>query len=123
MVKIRRKNPGGAAAHRGFLGTVEGSKCLIRSTSTVVLARRPRRSLFLFPAKTMPVMRESSGSGGRFRRAALGVGLAIHSMFGCNGACAESAILRPFVANRSCPPFAPIVAEAAQRFGIPAAWI
>jgi Transglycosylase SLT domain len=90
---------------------------------TVVLAPRIRRSLFLFPAKTMPLMSPSSGSGGRIRRAALGVGLAILPMFGCNGADAESAVPRPFIAHPAYLPFTAFVAEAAQRFGIPAAWI
>jgi Transglycosylase SLT domain len=71
----------------------------------------------------MPVMRASSGSGSRLRRAALGVGLAILSLFACNGADAESAIARPFVTHPACPPFAAFIAEAAQRFGIAAAWI
>jgi soluble lytic murein transglycosylase-like protein len=68
-------------------------------------------------------MRKSSESGGRIRRTALGVALAILPMFTCNGADAESTIHRPFLAYPAHPPLATFVGEAAQRFGIPARWI
>ena len=51
------------------------------------------------------------------------VGVAIMVTLGCGTSHAESAIVRPVIADSADAPFAAFVAEAAQRFGIPAAWI
>ena len=90
---------------------------------TVVRARRPRRPLFLLPARILPVIGASTGTGDHFRAPALRVALAILSMFGCEGAAANYANARPRVADPACSQFATFVAEATQRFGIPAALI
>jgi hypothetical protein len=51
------------------------------------------------------------------------IGLAIVVTFGCNEVRAEPATARPVITAAARAPFATFVAEASQRFGIPAAWI
>jgi hypothetical protein len=59
----------------------------------------------------------------RRRHVSLAVGIAIMMTVGCSTSRAESATARPVIADAAHTPFAVFVAEAAQRFGIPAAWI
>lgn len=55
--------------------------------------------------------------------AAFGASLALVLMIGCSIAHAESAAVRPVREEAAQIPFAAFVAEASQRFGIPASWI
>ena len=57
------------------------------------------------------------------RCVSLAIGLAIVMTQGCGTSRAESAAMRPAIADAAHTPFAAFVAEAAQRFGIPPAWI
>ena len=50
-------------------------------------------------------------------------GLALATLFGSVGAHAQPATARPIAIEAAHGPFATFVAEASQRFGIPAAWI
>ena len=59
----------------------------------------------------------------RRRYVSLAVGFAIVMTLGCGTSRAESATVRPVIADTAHAPFAAFVAAAAQRFGIPAAWI
>ena len=51
------------------------------------------------------------------------LGLAIVATLGCNDVFAEPAPARPVIVAAARAPFAAFVAEASQRFGIPATWI
>ena len=73
--------------------------------------------MFAFAARTSP--RECT----RRRHVSLALGLAIVVALGCNTVRAEPATARPVVIVAARTPFAAFVAEASQRFGIPAAWI
>ncbi|HVA40745.1 MAG TPA: lytic transglycosylase domain-containing protein [Candidatus Binataceae bacterium] len=70
-----------------------------------------------FPART-------SAAHHLHRQATLAaLGLAIVVTFGCNDVRAEPATARPVMNAAARAPFAAFVAEASQRFRIPAAWI
>jgi soluble lytic murein transglycosylase-like protein len=53
----------------------------------------------------------------------LGLGLALAMMFGCSEAYSQSTAVQLVAPDALAAPFAAFVAEASQRFGIPAAWI
>lgn len=53
----------------------------------------------------------------------LGLALALAMMFGCSKAYSQPTAVRRVTADAFSAPFAAFVAEASQRFGIPAAWI
>src|SRR5580692_2766905 len=53
----------------------------------------------------------------------LGLGLALAMMFGCSEAYSRSTAVQLVAPDALAAPFAAFVAEASQRFGIPAAWI
>jgi Transglycosylase SLT domain len=74
-------------------------------------------AMFAFGARTSP--RECP----RRRHVSLALGLAIVVALGCSTVRAEPATARPVVIVAARTPFAAFVAEASQRFGIPAAWI
>lgn len=91
--------------------------------SIAVLARAPRRLPFSFPAMFAFAARTSPKECTRRRQVSFGLGLAIVVALACNTARAEPATARPVVIVAHRTPFAAFVAEASQRFGIPAAWI
>lgn len=91
--------------------------------SIAVLARAPRRLPSSFPAMFAFAARTSPKECTRRRQVSLGLGLAIVVALGCNTTRAEPATARPVVIVAPRTPFAVFVAEASQRFGIPAAWI
>jgi len=87
------------------------------------LAHTPRKlpssvpAMFAFAARTSP--RECT----RRRHVSLALGLAIVVAVGCNTVRAEPATAQHVEIVAARTPFAAFVAEASQRFGIPAAWI
>jgi Transglycosylase SLT domain len=87
------------------------------------LARAPRKLPSSFPAMFAVAARTSPRECTRRRQVSFGLGLAIVVALGCNTARAEPATARPVVIVAPRTPFAAFVAEASQRFGIPAAWI
>lgn len=56
-------------------------------------------------------------------RVILGIGLAVAMTLGCNDAYSQPMAVRRVVPDTLAVPFAAFIAEASQRFGIPAAWI
>ena len=67
--------------------------------------------------------RISAGERLRHRNLSLSLGLAIAVALGCNTLRAEPATARPVITDAARTPLASFIAEASQRFGIPAAWI
>jgi len=65
----------------------------------------------------------SGGERMRRRHVSLAVGVAIMVTLGCGTSRADSAAVRPVIEDAARTPFAAFIAEASQRFGIPAAWI
>jgi soluble lytic murein transglycosylase-like protein len=65
----------------------------------------------------------SAGHHQHHHAALAALGLAIVVTLGCNEVRAEPATARPVIVAAARAPFAAFVAEASQRFGIPAAWI
>ncbi|HZX85689.1 MAG TPA: lytic transglycosylase domain-containing protein, partial [Reyranella sp.] len=89
---------------------------------TASLSRSSRRLPSSFPA--MSAFAAPVSAGARLRRCvSVAIGVAIVATLGCGTSRAESATVRPVIADAAHAPFAAFVAEAAQRFGIPAAWI
>jgi hypothetical protein len=68
-------------------------------------------------------LRPPARDPGTKRSTAFGVSLALALMLGCSIAHAESAAVWSAQEEAAGVPFAAFVAEAAQRFGIPASWI
>ena len=60
---------------------------------------------------------------GRRHRVILGIGLAVAMTLGCNDAYSQPMAVPRVAVDAVSAPFAAFVAEASQRFGIPAAWI
>lgn len=83
----------------------------------------PCRPPFSFPAIQTFAARISARERERHGRMSLAVSLAIVAMLGCGSSRAEPATVRPAMIAAARAPFAAFVAEASQRFGIPAAWI
>ncbi len=90
---------------------------------TTCLSPSTRKPSSFFPARSAFAAPTVAGEGMRRRYVSLTVGFAIVLTLGCGTSRAESAIARPVIADAAHAPFATFVAEAAQRFGIPAAWI
>jgi hypothetical protein len=76
-----------------------------------------------FPAVLKFAARTSAGHHLHLHVALAALGLAIVVTLGCNEARAEPATASPVIMAAARSPFAAFVAEASQRFGIPAAWI
>jgi soluble lytic murein transglycosylase-like protein len=92
-------------------------------SSIVDASRSPRHPPSSFPAMSTFAARTSAGQH-VLRHVTLTVlGLAIVVTLGCNEVRAESATARPLMIAAARTRFAAFVAEASQRFGIPAAWI
>ena len=90
---------------------------------TACLSRSTRKPSSSFPAGSAFAAPTSAGEGKRRRHVSLAVGFAIVMTLGGGTSHAESAAVRPVIADATHAPFAAFVAEAAHRFGIPAAWI
>jgi hypothetical protein len=86
-------------------------------------SRSPCRPPFSFPAMQTFAARMSGRERKRHGRMSLAVSLAIVATLGCGSSRAEPATVRPVMIAAARAPFAAFVAEASQRFGIPAAWI
>lgn len=89
-------------------------------TSTVARSHRSRARLSSFPA--FAVDQAGAGFGHRLR-VVLGIGLAVAMTLASSEAYSQSTAVRRGVPDTLAVPFAAFVAEASQRFGIPAAWI
>ena len=87
------------------------------------LAHAPRKLPSSVPAMFAFAARTSPSECTRRRHVSLALGLAIVVALGCNTVRAEPATARPVVIVAARTPFAAFVAEASQRFGIPASWI
>lgn len=90
---------------------------------TACLSRSTRKPPSSFPAGSAFAAPTSAGEGKRRRHVSLAVGFAIVMTLGGGTSRAESATVRPVIADATHAPFADFVAEAAHRFGIPVAWI
>lgn len=88
-----------------------------------ILSHSPREHPSSFPAMPTPAARSSAGQLPRHRVTMAALGLAIVVAFGRNDVRAEPATVRVMASQSVYAPFAAFVAEASQRFGIPAAWI
>jgi soluble lytic murein transglycosylase-like protein len=89
-------------------------------TSTVACSHPSRARLSSFPAFAVDQM----GAGfGRRLRVVLGIGLAVAMTLASSEAYSQSTAVRRVVPDTLAVPFAAFIAEASQRFGIPAAWI
>ena len=94
-----------------------------RHPPIAILSRSPRQYPSSFPATPASDRRQATESYRRRHRFSACIGLAILAMIGCRAADAEPATVRPMPLRSTYAPFAAFVAEASQRFGIPAAWI
>lgn len=90
---------------------------------TAVPSRSLHRSPSSFPATSANTARTPKERRMRRCRVSLATGIAILVTVGCVAARSEPAITQPVNAVAVCTPLANFVAEASQRFGIPAAWI
>lgn len=86
-------------------------------------SRSPCHHPSSFPA--LPTFDARRSAGQQLHRPATlaALGLAIVVTLGCNEVRAEPATARPVIIAATRAPFAAFIAEASQRFGIPAAWI
>jgi soluble lytic murein transglycosylase-like protein len=87
------------------------------------LPRSSRRSPSSFPAIAASTARRSEGLLPFRRHLVFAVGFALFLTIDCTTAYAQAATARPVIADAISGPFATFVAEASQRFGIPATWI
>jgi soluble lytic murein transglycosylase-like protein len=87
------------------------------------LAQAPRKLPSSVPAMFAFAARTSSRECTLRRLVSLALGLSIVGAVGCSKVRAEPATARPVAIVAARTPFAAFVAEASQRFGIPAAWI
>ncbi len=76
-----------------------------------------------FPATSAPIINRPSTGRHQCRRLPACIGLAVLVLIGCRPADAQPAAARPQALRSSYAPLASFVAEASQRFGIPAEWI
>jgi hypothetical protein len=76
-----------------------------------------------FPATLAFAARTSAGQHLQRHVTLAALGLAIAVTLGCSEVRAEPATARPVIIADARAPFAAFIAEASQRFGIPAAWI
>lgn len=86
-------------------------------------SRSPGHLLSSFPAMSTFAARTSAGHHPHRHVTLAALSLAIMVTLGCNEVHAEPATARPVIAAAARAPFAAVVAEASQRFGIPATWI
>lgn len=86
-------------------------------------SRAPCHSPSSFPAVSTFAARTSAGYHLHRHATLAALSLAIVVTLGCNEVRAEPATARPVIIAAARAPFAAFVAEASQRFGIPAAWI
>jgi soluble lytic murein transglycosylase-like protein len=85
--------------------------------------RASRHSQSSLPAVPASYLRLPAGDPGTKRDTAFGVSLALALMISCSIAHSESAAVQSAKEEAARVPFAAFVAEASQRFGIPASWI
>lgn len=93
------------------------------SGSIADTSRSPCHLPSSFPAMQMFAVRMSARERKRHSHMSLAVSLAIVVTLGCGTSRAEPAAARPVIIATARAPFAAFIAEASQRFGIPAAWI
>ncbi|HEY1722905.1 MAG TPA: lytic transglycosylase domain-containing protein [Magnetospirillaceae bacterium] len=86
-------------------------------------SRSPYHPPSSFPAMSTFAARTSAGRHLHRHAALTALGLAIVVTLGCNEVRAVPATAKPVIVAAARAPFAAFVAEASQRFGIPAAWI
>jgi len=86
-------------------------------------SRSPGHPLSSFPAMSTFAARTSAGHHPHRHVTLAALSLAIMVTLGCNEVRAEPATARPVIVAAARAPFAAFVAEASQRFGIPATWI
>jgi soluble lytic murein transglycosylase-like protein len=86
-------------------------------------SRSPCRPPSSLPAMSTFAARTSAGQHLHRHATLAALGLAIVVTLGCNEVRAEPATARPVISAAAHAPFAAFVADASQRFGIPAAWI
>jgi soluble lytic murein transglycosylase-like protein len=91
-----------------------------RCTSTFTRSRSPLAHPSSFPAIAAE---HPTADHGRRYRAFVALNLAIAMTFACGEACSQPTAIPPVAGDAVSAPFAAFVAEASQRFGIPAAWI
>ncbi len=87
------------------------------------LPHSSRRNPSSVPAVVVPIIGQPAKRCRHSLRISASIGFAILAALGCRPASAEPAALRSSAVQSPHAPFAAFVAEAAQRFGIPAAWI
>ena len=92
-------------------------------SSIASASRTPCHPPSSFPAMSTSAARTSAGHHLHRHAILAALGLAITVTLGCNEVCAERATARPVIVAAARAPFATFVAEASQRFGIPATWI
>jgi len=92
-------------------------------SSTADVSRSPHIPPSSFPGMVAFAARISAGERLRHRNLSLSLGLAIAVALGCNTLRAEPATARPVITDAARTPLASFIAEASQRFGIPATWI
>jgi len=91
--------------------------------STADLPHSSRQDPSSLPAVVVPIVGEPANRCRRALRISACIAFAILAVLGCHPARAEPAQVRSSAVASPHAPFAAFVAEAAQRFGIPAAWI
>ncbi|HTZ67795.1 MAG TPA: lytic transglycosylase domain-containing protein [Roseiarcus sp.] len=94
-----------------------------RHAPITILPRSLSQIPSLFPAMLAPIAGRPLNSYRRCHRFSARIGLVVLAIIGCRTAAAEPATTRPMALRSAYAPFAAFVAEASQRFGIPAAWI
>jgi hypothetical protein len=92
-------------------------------SSVADASRCPRHPPSSFPAVSTFCACTSAGHDLHRHAISAALGLAIVATLGCNEARTEPANARTLMIAAARAPFAAFVAEASQRFGIPAAWI
>jgi hypothetical protein len=88
-----------------------------------ILPHSPREHRPSFSAMPVPIIGRPQNRNHRGHRISAYIGLAVLAMIGCHPVDAEPVTVRPIALQSAYAPFAAFIAEASQRFGIPAAWI
>jgi len=88
-----------------------------------ILPHSPREHRPSFSAMPVPIIGRPQNRNHRGHRISAYIGLAVLAMIGCHPVDAEPVTVRPIALRSAYAPFAAFIAEASQRFGIPAAWI